>query len=45
MKQIVETPEEVKWLTKDEFDRVKWLPADEIVIKKIKRDQGTIIRS
>ena len=28
--------EAARWLTKDELDSVKWLPADEIVIEKIK---------
>jgi 8-oxo-dGTP diphosphatase len=35
--------EAARWLTKDELDSVKWLPADEIVIKKIKRDQGMVL--
>ena len=26
-----------RWLTKDELDSVKWLPADEIVVKRIIR--------
>ena len=29
--------EAAKWLTKDELDRVKWLPADVIVVQTIKR--------
>lgn len=28
--------EAARWLTKDELDSVKWLPADEIVIDKMK---------
>jgi 8-oxo-dGTP diphosphatase len=28
--------EAARWLTKDELDSVKWLPADEIVINKMK---------
>ena len=28
--------EAARWLTKDELDTVKWLPADEIVIDKMK---------
>ena len=28
--------EAARWLTKDELDSVKWLPADEIVVEKIK---------
>ena len=28
--------EAARWLTKDELDSVKWLPADEIVIEKMK---------
>ena len=35
--------EAAKWLSKEELDSVKWLPADEIVIKKIKRDQGMVL--
>ena len=27
---------DAKWLTKDEFDFVQWLPADVLVIEKIK---------
>ena len=29
--------EAARWLTKDELDSVKWLPADEIVVKRIIR--------
>jgi 8-oxo-dGTP diphosphatase len=35
--------EAARWLTMDELDSVQWLPADEIVIKKIKRDQGMVL--
>jgi 8-oxo-dGTP diphosphatase len=28
--------EAAKWLTKDELDGVKWLPADLLIIEKIK---------
>lgn len=29
--------EAARWLTKDELDSVKWLPADEIIVKRIIR--------
>lgn len=29
--------EDAKWLTKDELDSVKWLPADITLIEKIKQ--------
>ena len=29
--------EAARWLTKDELDSVKWLPADEIVIEELKK--------
>jgi 8-oxo-dGTP diphosphatase len=28
--------EAARWLTKDELDSVKWLPADEIVVKDVR---------
>ena len=33
---ILKEHEDAKWLTKDNLDSVEWLPADILIIKKIK---------
>ena len=35
-KLVLKEAESAKWLSKDELDRVKWLPADLMLIEKIK---------
>lgn len=35
---VLKEHEAAKWLTKDELDSVEWLPADLVVIEKIKRE-------
>ncbi len=37
-KPILKEHEAAKWLTKDQLDRVAWLPADVTLIEKIRRN-------
>lgn len=35
---VLKEHEDAKWLTKDKLDSVEWLPADILIIKKIKKE-------
>lgn len=35
---VLKEHEDAKWLTKDNLDSVEWLPADILIIKKIKKE-------
>ena len=37
---ILKEAKEAKWLSRDELDSVQWLPADIILVKKIKDHMG-----
>lgn len=37
---ILKEAEEAKWLSRDELDSVQWLPADIMLVKKIKEYMG-----
>lgn len=37
---ILKEAEEAKWLSRDELDSVQWLPADIMLVKKIKEYRG-----
>lgn len=37
---ILKEAEEAKWLSREELDSVQWLPADIILVKKIKAHMG-----
>lgn len=39
---VLKQAESAKWLTKDEFDSVQWLPADLTLIEKIRKSMVQI---
>lgn len=41
---ILKEAEKAKWLTLDELDKVNWLPADLVLVEKIKRELRKGIR-